>query len=433
MNHLIKVSLLLFGFISQSSADAYVAKSSVAPVPPSLDPFYIPPHGFEKSPPGHILRNRTVPVAVNLPNYPQLAGSYQFLYRTTNTFGDAVAAMMTVLVPQNADLGKLVSFQDFEDSADIDCAPSFILQTSQPGQTALFIELALMQGWVVAIPDHEGPKAAYLANIQSAHAVLDGIRAVLASSSLTHLAEDPAIVLWGYSGGGLASAFAAELQPSYAPELKILGAAAGGIVPNITTVITDVNNKTNSWLIPAGIMGLVHEYPKLGPIVDAHLIPATASSFKATEHVCSEALFGNENILSYFRNFDALMADPTLLSILAQNDMGNNTPKIPMFIYKGVQDEISPIDESDELIKKYCARGASVTYRRDILANHELDAVLALPAVLPWLKDRLNRLPVNHNCSTSTVVSSLFEIDAVNQATQNVILSALIETITSSD
>lgn len=432
MYHLTKVSLLLFAFICQPSASASVPVSSLTPIPPSQDSFYIPPHGFEKTPPGHILRNRTVPVAVNLPNHPQLAGSFQFLYRTTNTFGDAVAAMMTVLVPQNADLGKLVSFQDFEDSADVDCAPSYIIQTSQPGQTALFIELAFTQGWVVAIPDHEGPKASYLANIQSAHAVLDGIRAVLAASSLTHLSKDPAIVLWGYSGGGLASAFAAELQPQYAPELKILGAAAGGIVPNISTVISSVNNKTNSWLIPAGIMGLVHEYPELRPIVDAHLIPATASSFKATEHVCSEVMFGSENILSYFRNFDALMADPTLLSILAQNDMGNNAPKIPMLIYKGVQDEISPISETDELVKKYCAHGTSVLYRRDILANHELDAVLALPVVLSWLKDRLNRVPVSNNCSTSTVVSSLFEIDAVNQETQDIILSAMVDTITSS-
>ncbi|PTB41913.1 hypothetical protein M441DRAFT_138247 [Trichoderma asperellum CBS 433.97] len=431
MNYFTKGFLLLLAF--RLTAGTPITNSSAAPIPPSLDSFYTPPHGFEKTSPGHILRHRAVTVTVNLPNYPPLAQSLQFLYRTTNTFGDAVAAMTTVLVPQNADLGKLVSFQDFEDSADIDCAPSFIIQTSQPEQTALLIELALMQGWVVAIPDHEGPKASYLANIQSAHAVLDGISAVLSSSSLTHLSKDPAIVLWGYSGGGLASAFAAELQPSYAPELKILGAAAGGIVPNITAVITEVNNKPNSWLIPAGIMGLVHEYPKLGPIIDAHLIPATASSFKATEHVCSEVLFGSENILSYFRDFNALMANPSLLAILAQNDMGNDSPEIPMFIYKGVQDEISPIGETDELVKKYCAGGSRVTYRRDILANHELDAVLALPAVLPCLNDRLNRVPVSHNCSTSTMVSSLFEIDAMSQETQNVILSALVDAIASSN
>ncbi|KAM0263424.1 hypothetical protein ACHAQJ_001280 [Trichoderma viride] len=340
---------------------------------------------------------------------------------------------MTVLVPQNADLGKLVSLQAFEDAADIDCAPSYIIQTSQSGELSLFIELALTQGWVVAIPDHEGPKASFLANIQSAHAVLDGIRAVLAASSLIHLSKDPAIVLWGYSGGSLASVFAAELQPQYAPELKILGAAAGGLIPNITTAISSVDNTTSSWILPAGIMGLVHEYPELGPIIDANLIPATASAFKATEHVCSGALPGTENILSYFRNFDAVMANPTVLSILAQNDMGNNAPKIPMFIYKGVQDELSPISETDELVKKYCAYGTSVLYRRDILANHDLDAVLTLPVVLSWLKDRLNRVRVSNECSTSTVVSSFFELDLVNQATQDIILSALIDTITSSD
>ncbi len=33
----------------------------------------------------------------------------------------------------------------------------------------------------------------------------------------------------GYSGGGMATAFAAALAPSYAPELDIVGAAAGGV------------------------------------------------------------------------------------------------------------------------------------------------------------------------------------------------------------
>lgn len=42
--------------------------------------------------------------------------------------------------------------------------------------------------------------------------------------------------MWGYSGGSLASGWAAGLQPNYAPELggNLLGAALGGFVTNIT-------------------------------------------------------------------------------------------------------------------------------------------------------------------------------------------------------
>lgn len=59
-------------------------------------------------------------------------------------------------------------------------------------------------------------------------------------------------------------------------------------------------------------------------------------------------MLGSENILFNFCNFDALMTDSLFLSILAHNDEGKSAYKIPVFVYKGVQDEISPISETDE-------------------------------------------------------------------------------------
>jgi hypothetical protein len=47
--------------------------------------------------------------------------------------------------------------------------------------------------------------------------------------------------MWGYSGGSLATEWAAELQPTYAPELNFAGAALGGLVPNITSVLKTIN------------------------------------------------------------------------------------------------------------------------------------------------------------------------------------------------
>ena len=41
--------------------------------------------------------------------------------------------------------------------------------------------------------------------------------------------------MWGYSGGTVATGWAAALQPTYAKELKsnLIGAAMGGFVTNI--------------------------------------------------------------------------------------------------------------------------------------------------------------------------------------------------------
>jgi len=59
----------------------------------------------------------------------------------------------------------------------------------------------------------------------SGHAVLDSVRAVRAAG-LGIGKRNPA-TLWGYSGGGLAAAWAAELHAGYAPELDFAGVAIG--------------------------------------------------------------------------------------------------------------------------------------------------------------------------------------------------------------
>lgn len=64
----------------------------------------------------------------------------------------------------------------------------------------------------------------YAAGKMAGHAVLDSVRGML--SERPDLAESP-IVMHGYSGGAIATAWAAQLQPTYAPELRIAGAAAG--------------------------------------------------------------------------------------------------------------------------------------------------------------------------------------------------------------
>ena len=56
--------------------------------------------------------------------------------------------------------------------------------------------------------------------------VLDGLRAALSSKRLGLSPEAP-IGLWGYSGGGLATAWAAEMSGAYAPELNVVGAVSG--------------------------------------------------------------------------------------------------------------------------------------------------------------------------------------------------------------
>ena len=126
------------------------------------------------------------------------------------------------------------------------------MQYGAPWSTvATQIDMALMvpmlkQGYYVVSPDYEGPKSTFTVGRQSGKATLDSIRAILKSNKFTGIKSDAKVAMWGYSGGSLASGWAAALQPKYAPELKknLIGAALGGFVTNITATA-----EANRWYI----------------------------------------------------------------------------------------------------------------------------------------------------------------------------------------
>ena len=84
----------------------------------------------------------------------------------------------------------------------------------------------------MSVPDHEGRTGMWGAPYEPGYHVLDGLRAALSTERLG-LSPTAPIGLWGYSGGGLASAWAAEMSGSYAPELNVVGAVLGSPVGDL--------------------------------------------------------------------------------------------------------------------------------------------------------------------------------------------------------
>ena len=120
----------------------------------------------------------------------------------------------------------------------------------------------LDQGYYVVSPDYEGPKLTFTIGKQSGQAVLNSIRAALKSGKITNIKDDAKVVMWGYSGGSLASGWAAALQPSYAPELggNLLGAALGGFVTNITATAQATDGTVFAGIVANALGGVANEY-----------------------------------------------------------------------------------------------------------------------------------------------------------------------------
>lgn len=403
-----------------------IAANLTTPIAPNLDPWYKVPENITSYEPGAIIRHRSPQnrIAGYASDPINLVSSHHILYRTTDSLGGATATALTVLVPHNADFTKVLSYQIATDSSYVNCAPSYGLQrghandgTQVSGEEIFCIQAALGMGWVVIVPDFLGPRSAYLANALAGQAVLDGIRAARASTSFTGIYKNPTIAIWGYSGGSLATMWAAEIQPTYAPELTIAGAAVGGIIANLSTVMATVNKGLLAGLIPSATLGLMNQYPELAPIIEEQILPPFKDAFFRANSQCILAdlvQFANRNVLDMFKDPDVFYTNPTILKIMQENSLGQRTPKIPMFVYKGMKDEVSSYQDADALVDNYCRNGAMVQYYRDSLASHGPMTVFAAPTALSWLNNVFEQRTLALNCSTTTVDSSLFDVSGWN-------------------
>lgn len=259
----------------------------------------------------------------------------------------------------------------------------------------------LGRGWFVAIPDFEGPRAAFGATVQAGHATLDGIRAVLSLAgnpdvSLPSSADKLKYAMWGYSGGSLASEKAAELQVQYAPELApgFVGAALGGLVSNLGVLYTLTNKTPYTGNLVLVLLGVMNEYPE----VDAHLRsrlktegPHDAAAFlKGREMDSLQAFhaYGNQDIFEYFvggqADFEACQALRKIEKV--EWMLGyHGVPEIPLFIYKAIGDEMTPIADTDAHMEHLKRFNASVRYERNTAGGHVSEIVNGQDRAMEWL------------------------------------------------
>lgn len=401
-----KFVLVLLTFILLVTAAPYQAYDERGiPIPPSQDPFYTPAPGYELKPVGTILSSRKMTNLFGIIVIPEkIEAAYQLLIRSEDSFGNANAITAAVYVPRNGDPKKLLSYQVAEDSSNLDCAPSYAFQlfanpitivSSQLEQ--LLVQAGLNQGWYVVVPDYEGPKAAFGAGHQAGKATLNGIRGALHSGNITGVSSDAKVALWGYSGGTIASGWAALHQPAYAPELgsNIIGYAIGGIVADVRHTAQKNMGSLFAGLIVTAINGLSHEYPELNSVIKADFRPGKETKFRLTDKLCEIIYipaFVGATFFEYFKSGSKILDNPVVRKITDDLNMVNLglTPTKPMFFYNSKFDEIIPADDADALYKSLCARGVSINYEQDLIGGHITQAVLGAGSAFDWLKDRFN-------------------------------------------
>lgn len=208
--------------------------------------------------------------------------------------------------------------------------------------------------------------------------------------------------------GALASEWAAELQGTYAPELNFSGMAIGGTTPNVQNVYNTINNGPFAGLSFAALGSLAKIFPDFKAAIDAQLVPEKADDFYASQERCfydDVVSYAFQNSSTYFKT--DILTDPTVARYLNNNcNQGSHgVPSMPIFWYKAQNDEISPVADSDALVKKYCDAGVSITYVREAFGEHFTEAALSIGDVLNFLTARFDGVPIS-GCTTRNVFLS---------------------------
>jgi secretory lipase len=388
--------------------------SGAATVPaPGADAFYRAPTNLAATLPGTVLRERAVSVAA-YGYQPERVKAWQVLYRTTDTQGNPEAAVATILEPQGATPAHrpLISYQVAEDSLGSQCAPSYELRagaasTNSVEQTEILLIDSLMErGWAVVVPDYEGPSSAYTGGVQAGHAVLDGIRAAERFTP-DGLSPGSPVGMWGYSGGALATAWAAELQPSYAPNINLVATAAGGVPVNLGHIAQKINGGLFAGYYLAGVVGLSRAYPALASLLSTILLPSGVKAAAEVGTECNSTIvqqFAFKDITKYTNVPDPL-ALPVAQQVLAADTLGQHRPTGPLYIYQAVPDELIPIADVDHLVAGYCTQGVVVDYQRNEASDHLTLVGTGAFAALQWLQDRFTGQPAPDNCATGGTTS----------------------------
>ncbi|MFE6491356.1 lipase family protein [Streptomyces sp. NPDC057748] len=397
----------------------------------TIPAFYTPPAQLPSAN-GALIRTEALPLGLRIPGLdgrPMPGTATRLMYKSTDSAGQPVAVTGAYIEPSAAWRGTgprpLVAVASGTMGQGDQCAPSFALQhpltlngdTVSVGYEALAIYRLLSTGAAVVVTDYVGLGTTdrlhtYVNRVDEAHALLDAARAArsVPGASVTAASRTG---LYGYSQGGGATAAAAELQPSYAPDVPLSGTYSGAPPADLVSVMKGIDGSALAGALAWSISGFAQADPDLRAVVDANISATGKAALADASTMCvGDALFGyGFTKSSKWTNSgksigDIIAADPRAKAALEKQRIGTLKPAGPVRLATGVQDDIVPHSQARKLAVDWCGKGADVTYDAivlpnlgdKILTNHLVPLITDQGDAISWLTDRLSGKAATSNC-----------------------------------
>ncbi|MFE6159298.1 lipase family protein [Streptomyces sp. NPDC056486] len=362
-------------------------------------------HPGKKKAPGEILGSKPSSFQYT-PGVPTPTKAWKITYRSTSADGRPNAVSGTVIVPDDgkATPRPLITYAVGTVGLGDKCAPS----AGFPGGTtaeAPLVNAALVRGYAVVVTDYEGLGTpgdhTYMVAKAQGSAVLDAARAAQRHPEAAKygVAADAPVGIMGYSQGGGASAKAAEMAATYAPELKVAGTASGGVPADLTKVADSLEGGDSAGYLLMSAVGQNAAHPALA--LGKYL---NAEGRKLAQVVRSECV---GTVLEAGRG--KAIEDVTTSNPLERPDwqraigkqlIGTQRPSAPTFVYHGDADETIPYAVGQKLRADWCAKGNAVQWTSFAGQSHVGTAIQGNGPALEWLGRRFAGEPASGNCGT---------------------------------
>lgn len=327
--------------------------------------FYDAPDGDLAGVPGELLKAEPM-TARWLPGIAMAVDAWRVQYRSTSASGAPNVVTGVVLVPKTAGGNRPVPLLGFAPGTQGLSRRAAVSRQLALGieYEAPFLAASIRRGWIVAVTDYPGlgtrGSHPYVVGRSLGPAVLDVMRAARQLPA-AHLTTTGPVGIYGYSEGGCAAGWAAQLQPSYAPDLALDAVAVGAAPSDLHALVDRHERSWFSFLLMYAALGFDQAYPGLQ--LDRYLNRAgrlTVAVMRRT-HIAAAIVIGLvlPKHRRHYLSADPL-AEPEWLRLLAENSLGDLAPSAPVLVGTTRYDQVIPYQQVVELSEKWRRLGVDV-------------------------------------------------------------------------
>ncbi|MEV2256003.1 lipase family protein [Streptomyces sp. NPDC050147] len=362
-------------------------------------------HPGKKKTPGKILSSKPSSFQYT-PGAPTPTKAWKITYRSTTADGRPNTVSGTVIVPDDGKAGPrpLITYAVGTVGLGDKCAPSAGFPNGTTAEAPL-VNAALVRGYAVVVTDYEGLGTpgdhTYMVAKAQGSAVLDAARAAQRHPEAAKygVSADAPVGIMGYSQGGGASAKAAEMAATYAPELKVKGTASGGVPADLAKVADSLEGGDSAGYMLMSAVGQNAAQPSLG--LDKYLTKEGRKLAKVVRNECVGTVLeaGRGKTIEDVTTSNPLDR-PEWQKAIARQLIGTKRPSAPTFLYHGDADETIPYAVGQKLRADWCAKGNAVEWKPFAGESHVGTAIQGNGPALEWLGRRFADEPTSGNCGT---------------------------------